>query len=101
MSNNPFVNAGLAASYISIVASVMYYGPKLAGPIEDSVIVPIAFLSLFVLSAAVMGFFFVLEPLRLFLDGHREEAIAFFLKTVGVFALVTVFFLSSLLFISS
>ena|SRR3989338_6294783 len=100
MSNNPFVNAGLAASYISIVASVMYYGPKLAGPI-DSIIAPIAFLSLFVLSAAVMGFFFVLEPLRLFLDGHREEAIAFFLKTVGVFALVTVFFLSSLLFISS
>lgn len=54
MTKNPFVNALLASGYISVVASAMYYAPKYMEPV-DAVIVPVTVLSLFVLSAAMMG----------------------------------------------
>lgn len=47
---------------------------------------PMTMLGVFVLSAAVMGFLFLSEPLRLFLENQKQEAFIFFAKTVGVFA---------------
>ncbi len=88
MSRNPFINAFAATAYIALVATVMFNGEKIFGP-DESVIIPIAVLSLFVLSAAVMGYLFVLEPLRLFLEGDHRGATKLFLATVGVFACVT------------
>ena len=60
MTKNPFINAFSAALYITVVASMMFYGPKIAGLIDDkdNVLAPITVLSLLVLSAAVMGYFF-------------------------------------------
>jgi hypothetical protein len=85
---NPLYNAVLAEGYICLVASVMFYGqPFVRG--EDAVIMPIAMLSLVVLSAALMSYFFFYAPLALFLEGKKEEAVHFFLKTVGSFALMT------------
>ncbi len=95
MTKNPLFNALGAILYIAIVASIMYYGPKSAGSI-DSVVVPVAILSLFVLSAAVMGYIFCYTPLQLFLEGQKKEAAGLFLKTVGVFAGITFLLLSSL-----
>ena len=89
MTKNPFINAIAAALYIILVATVMFYGTKNA-PQEDSVIAPIAILSLFTLSAAVMGYIFLYQSLQLFLDGKKKEAIDLFLKTVAVFAGITV-----------
>jgi len=43
-------------------------------------------LSLFVLSAAIMGYLFLSEPLQLFLENKKQEAVTFFAKTVGIFA---------------
>lgn len=88
MSRNPFFNAGAATIYILIVASVMFYGTKFAGP-SNSVIAPIAAISLFTLSAAIMAYVFGYQPALLFLDGKKKEAVNLFLQTVGVFAAVT------------
>ena len=97
MTKNPFSNAVLAAAYICLVASVMYYGPQNVGPI-DSVIVPISILSLFVLSALVMGSLFLYQPIRLYLDNQKEQAIGLFAKTLGAFTLITALLVATLFF---
>jgi hypothetical protein len=50
-------------------------------------------LGLFVLSAAVMGFLFLYEPLCLYMENHKKEAVVFFAKIVGVFACFVALFL--------
>ncbi|MBI5045328.1 MAG: hypothetical protein HZC02_05390 [Candidatus Levybacteria bacterium] len=89
MTKKPFINAFAATLYIVAVASFMFYGSKLFGP-EDSVLAPVAMLSLFTLSAAIMGYLFLYQPLLLFLDGKKKNAVNFFLQTVAVFAGTTV-----------
>ncbi|MBI2618001.1 hypothetical protein HYW58_00930 [Candidatus Kaiserbacteria bacterium] len=88
MSRNPFLNALLAILYISIVTSIMYYGPKITAP-KETVIVPIAFLSLFVLSASVMGFLFFYQPFQLYFNGEKTEAFKLFIQTTAIFAGIT------------
>ena len=93
MTKNPFLNALSAAGYIVFVASLMYYaGQHTQGP--DGLIVPITMLSLFVLSAAVMGFLFFYQPVQMYLDGEKKGAVDLFLKTVAVFACITLVFLA-------
>ena len=98
MMRNPFYNAVLAVGYIVLVAHVMYYGSKMAGPAEPSVLVPIAILSLFVLSAAVMGYIFLFQPVQMYLDGAKKESVDLFVRTIAAFAVLTIFFLSVLFF---
>jgi len=88
MSKNPFANAVAAMAYISVVASVMFYAPKTNIP--DGVIIPIVVLSLFVLSAAMMGYFFLYQPALLIFDGKQKEATKLFLSTVLIFACITI-----------
>jgi hypothetical protein len=95
MTKNPFINALAAVGYIAAVASFMFFSPKF----EDAmlgVLVPMAVLSLFVLSAAVMGFIFFYQPILLFIDGKRQEAVRLFGKTLAIFALITIVLLASI-----
>ncbi|HEY1074310.1 MAG TPA: hypothetical protein VGE59_01245 [Patescibacteria group bacterium] len=88
MTKNPIINAFAALVYIALVASAMYYGSSYAGG-EDNVFAPIAMLSLFTLSAAVMGYLFLVGPALLYLEGKKKEGITFFLHTLGAFAVIT------------
>lgn len=88
MTKNPFVNAFAALLYITLVASVMFYGMSHTGPVK-SVIVPITMISLFTLSAAIMGYLFLYQPLQLYLDGKKKDAVNLFLQTVAVFGGIT------------
>lgn len=90
---NPLYNALMAEGYICLIASVMFYGQPLVRE-EDAVIMPIAMLSLLVLSASLMAYLFCYTPLALFLEGKKEEAVQFFFKTVGYFALMTMLIFS-------
>jgi hypothetical protein len=86
MKLTPITNAGLAFAYITfIVFAVQTFAPGPDTP-DKFPLTPIAVLSLFTLSAAVMGFLFLYEPLRLFMEGQKEKALPFFLKTLGTFA---------------
>ncbi len=89
MTKNPFINAIAALIYITLIASFMFYGTKHASGTPESIIIPIAMLSLFTLSAAVMGYVFLSKPLLLYLDGKKKEAVKLFLHTVAVFAVIT------------
>jgi hypothetical protein len=59
----------------------------------------IALISLFTLSAAVMGYLFCYQPAQLYFEGKKKDAVRLFLQTVAVFALITVI-LFGLLFIA-
>ncbi len=100
MSKNPFLNALAAILYIVFVASLMFYGTKNAKP-EDSILAPIAILSLFSLSAALMGYFLLSKPFLLYLDGKKKEATSLLFQTILAFAAITagvfILFLSGIL----
>lgn len=85
MTKNPIVNALVGLSYIVVVVSGLYYSSALDIP-EPNVFIPITVLSLFVFSAATMGYIFLSEPLQLFLDGKKKEGIDLFLTTLAAFA---------------
>lgn len=88
MTKNPLLNALAATVYIVIVAAVMFYGTKTAG-VKETIVIPIAMISLFTLSAAVMGYLFLYQPLRLYFDGEKKKAINLFLQTTAIFAVIT------------
>jgi len=88
MSKNPIINGLSALIYIVSVAFIMYFGTKNL-PKEDTILAPIAMISLFTLSAGVMGYIFGLQPIQLYLDGKKKEAVELFLKTLMVFGFLT------------
>lgn len=90
------MNALGAVLYILIVAGIIY---ALQSPnTPDTILAPIFLLSLFTLSGAVMAFLFFYQPFRLYFDNHRKEALIYFMKTVGFFALAVGITFSSLLY---
>ena len=97
MTKKPFVNALAATAYIVLVAGIMYYGTEFA-PKNDSILAPIALVSLFTLSAAVMGYLFCSQPVMLYFDNQKKEAVRLFLQTVLVFGLITFLALALLFF---
>ena len=99
MTKNPFLNALCASLYIVFVATLMNYAHNSNLP-EEGILIPITVLSLFVLSAAVMGFIFFYQPAQLYLGGQQKEAVHLFLKTLGSFAVITLLLLA-LLFLSA
>ena len=99
MSKNPFINALAASAYIVCIASLFNYAPKSGIP-EDGFIIPIIMLSLFVLSAAMMGYFFVYQPMRLLIENKPKEATKLFLTTVALFACITGLMVSAWLFLT-
>ncbi|WKZ23859.1 MAG: hypothetical protein QY312_03795 [Candidatus Dojkabacteria bacterium] len=87
MTKNPLAHALAANVYIVLVVVIM----NATATIEHDapmLVMPILFISLFTLSAAVMGYLFGYYPLALFLEGKKKEGVSFFLKTVGYFAIV-------------
>lgn len=88
MTKNPFLNALAALIYIAAVACVMFYGVEHNTP-GNSIIIPIAILSLFTFSAAMMGYIFLFQPIQLYLDGKKKEAVDLFLKTLMTFGGIT------------
>ncbi|MDO8659859.1 MAG: hypothetical protein Q7K54_04660 [Candidatus Parcubacteria bacterium] len=83
----PFVYAFSAFAYIiSLVSFINFIVNSSIFPKKDNILMPMAMLCLLVLSAAIMGFFFLSEPLMLYIDGKKKEAVTFFGKTVGFFA---------------
>jgi hypothetical protein len=92
MTKNPIVNALAGLLYIAAVVSLLFYAPQVVDE-EDTILIPIAMLSLFVFSAATMSYLFLYQPLCLLVDGKKQEAAMFFIKTLAVFAVSAATFL--------
>jgi hypothetical protein len=89
MTKNPFYNALAALGYIVLVVLGMNYISGISSNVNDF-LMPIIMLSLLTLSVAVMAYVFGYQPLRLFLDDKKKEAVSLFLKTVGIFGGITI-----------
>jgi hypothetical protein len=89
MSKNPLINGFGASVYIFSLVAFLSWAEK-AAPREDTWLAPVIFLSLFTLSAAVMGYLFCYQPATLFLDGKKKQAMRLFLQTILVFASITI-----------
>lgn len=87
----PFTHALAAALYIVIIVlGVNATSSVIPG---KTIMIPMGMLGLLVLSVLIMGYLFFFEPLNLYLEGQKTEAIAFFGKTLGFFAcFVAIFF---------
>lgn len=94
MTKNPFYNAIAASVYIILVVSLLTITSEFSNSIaggsgEDSFLAPIMMISLLTLSVAVMGYIFGYQPIMLYLDGKKEQAVKLFLQTVGIFGGIT------------
>ncbi|MFZ3012027.1 MAG: hypothetical protein WA060_03490 [Minisyncoccia bacterium] len=90
----PFVYALAAAVYIVLIVSIMNIATSFLPKDDSGSLLPLMMmLSLFVLSAAVMGFIFLSEPFRLYMDNRKQEGVVFFVRIVGIFACFVVGFL--------
>ncbi len=84
---HPYLNSIFAEIYIIFVVSLIHLIGQSDTP--DKFFDPVAALSLFVLSASIMGYLFLGEPIQLYLNGEKKEAVSFFAKTVLGFAVIT------------
>jgi len=89
VSKNPFINALCAIAYIVFIGAVMYFLSDTQSNKPDTFLAPILFLSVFTLSAAIMGYLFLYQPLLLLIDGKKKQAVDLFLRTLAIFAGIT------------
>lgn len=87
----PFIHALSAGAYIVLIVNLINFFGRSNVP-EDTILAPIAMLSLLVLSVAFMGFVFLYEPVRMYGEGHKKQALDFFGKTLACFAGLVVLF---------
>ena len=84
MSTKPFLNALIAAGYIGLIVTILSNAEQFNAR-ELGMIAPLTFLSLLVLSAALMGYLFFYQPVRLLIERKQEEASRFLLSTIASF----------------
>lgn len=87
MTKNPLLNGFAASTYIFVLVMFLDYGMKTTR--TETFIVPVIMISIFTLSAAIMGFLFGYQPFQLYFDGKKKEAINLFLQTTAVFGIIT------------
>ena len=88
---NAILNALATALYIVLVASFVFYVPKIfAADGPDTVLAPVAMLSLLVFSAALTGWLVLGRPVLWYLDGRKREAVALFGYTLAAFFGITI-----------
>lgn len=96
MTKNPLINAGAAAVYIGLL--VLFINRIAPPDTPDTPLIPWAMLSLLVLSVLMMASCFFLQPVQMYLDGQKKEAVNFFSKSVGAFAAFVTVLLGLLLY---
>lgn len=84
------IDAALTSLYIAGVGTFMNFASKLKIGDDDSFFGPIAFLSVFVLSAAVTSSLMFGKPALWYLDGKKKEALSLGMQTIGFFFVITV-----------
>lgn len=89
MTKSPYINALAAGLYIVFVVLLISYGPTFVREKPDTIFAPMAMLSLLVFSAAFMGYIFFFQPVLMYLEGQKREAVELFTKTLGTFAVIT------------
>lgn len=92
MKNNilkiSLINAFGVTLYVALVALVFRYAEPLFGKMNNY-FGQVAFLMLFVLSVAVVGYLILAKPVMFYLDGAKKEAIKLLVSTIAWIFLAT------------
>jgi len=86
-----FIDALATTAYIIFIVSFISSLQAFASQ-EDIIIIPIAMLLLFVISAAITGFLVFGKPAMLYIDGKKREAVSLLGYTLGILVLITIIF---------
>jgi len=89
MTRNPYLNALFAGLYIVFIVLLITYGPAFVREKPDTILAPMAMLSVLVFSVAFMGYTFFFQPVLMYLEGEKREALELFTKTLVAFAVIT------------
>lgn len=94
-------NATGTTLYITLVALFLSRASDLFGSAsEKAILIPIAMLLLFVVSASITGSLVLGQPILWYLDGKKKDAITLLFATIGFLALAMVFAFITLGFIA-
>lgn len=86
---NPYINGLGAAAYVWAIGLLISYISSLHHDTPDNLAGSVSALSLLVFSAAVMATLFFYRPVTLLLENKKQESLAFLLKTIGTFGVLT------------
>ncbi len=76
--------------YVTIISIIINNGDKIFGKM-DNFFGPLAFLLLFVLSAAITGSLVIGKPILMYLDNKKKEALSLFIYTIIYLFVLTIF----------
>ena len=85
-----FIDAVGTAAYIILVVSLIFSLQAFSQEPEETIIIPIAMLLLFVCSAAITGFLVFGKPAMLYIDGKKKEAVLLLGYTLAILFLITI-----------
>ena len=86
------MNALGTAVYVAVIASFLFYAPRIFGTDtpKDTVLVPFVMLLLLVLSVAITGSLVFGRPMLWYLDGRKKEALRLFAYTLGALFIIII-----------
>jgi hypothetical protein len=95
MKWTPLLSAFGALGYITVLVTFFHYIESVRHETPDTLIDGIGAISVFVLSAAVMGYLFFYYPIAYIIEGKTSSLPTYFLlKTIGYFAIGTIVILT-------
>lgn len=83
------INSLGTAVYIILVVCLIFSMQRFSSTPDKTILIPIAMLLLFVFSAAITGFLVLGNPIMLYIDGKKKEAISLLRYTFLMLALMT------------
>ena len=78
-----FISAGGVFAYVSFVSWFLSNAKNIFGPAENTLVIPIFMMLLFVISATVTGLLVLGKPVSLFMSGLKKEAFILLFATIG------------------
>lgn len=101
MTKNPLINALTAAAYIAALVGALSTFVDSQVETTAPLLLPALMISLFTLSAAIMALIFFYQPFRMYFDGQKQEAVKLVAQTIGVFAVLVVLLLGTVIFLAN
>lgn len=86
--------------YVVLVAWIMTNGDKIFGQ-ANTLLGPVAFLLLFVVSATIVGLLVLGKPITLYLEGFKKEAVRLLVYTVICLIIITALALLAMMVVNS
>jgi hypothetical protein len=96
-----WINALATSAYVILVALFIYLASLGGFGQNNTVLIPIAMLMLFVFSAALTGFLIFGKPVMWYLSNKKKEALSLLFYTLGIFLIITLIALFFLIILSA